>query len=494
MSFFEELKRRNVFRVGIAYLIVAWLTLQVTDIVVPILELPDAFSKGVLLLLVIGFPITLIMAWAFELTPEGVKKEKDVDRSASITRHTGRKLDFIIIGVLAAAVVIFALDKFVWTEDPGYAATVSTDQQTIAVLPFVNMSSDEEQEYFSDGLTEELLNLLARIPQLRVTSRSSAFFYKGKDIRIADVGRELGVGHVLEGSVRRSGDTIRITAQLINVATDAHVWSDTWDRTFRDVFVIQDEIAQSVVDELRLRLVGEGPNAAATDPEAYGLYLRATQLTRNRSVDNLRQAEEMLGAALAIDPTFASAWIALGRTVWASAAVGMRSSEEAVVLAREAVNNALALDPEDGRAHALLATIAVSGELDIATGSREIQIALSKSPNDIGVLVSASTLAIRTGRFSEAFELLEKIELIDPLREDSGAAFGDRNGYTLTFDGLEQQPFQFVPDYTTNPFDNGGFTLGGVVSDVIVNVVFAQFEYVIPSYTLQYSVIVSPPL
>ena len=236
MSLFSELKRRNVFRVGIAYLIVAWLTLQVTDIVVPILELPDVFDRGVLLLLAIGFPFALIFAWAFEMTPEGVKKEKDVDRAVSITQHTGRKLDFIIIGVLTVAVAIFALDKFVWTE--------SVAPKTIAVLPFVNMSDDSEQEYFSDGLSEELLNLLAQIPELRVTSRTSAFSFKGKDATIAEVGRTLDVEHVLEGSVRRSGDTIRITAQLINVSTDTHVWSDSWDRDFQDVFVIQDEIAE----------------------------------------------------------------------------------------------------------------------------------------------------------------------------------------------------------------------------------------------------------
>ena len=209
MSFFRELKRRNVFRVAIAYLIAAWLILQVTDIVVPILELPNAVGKAVLLFISVGFVISVILAWAYELTPEGVKLEKDVDRSQSITHLTGRKLDFFIIGILATAVAFFALDKFVWNVRTVPTETASTTQQAIAVLPFINISADEDQEYFSDGLTEELLNLLARIPQLRVTSRSSAFYYKGKDFRIADVGRELGVGHILEGSVRRSGKTIR---------------------------------------------------------------------------------------------------------------------------------------------------------------------------------------------------------------------------------------------------------------------------------------------
>ena len=206
MSFFDELRRRNVFRVGIAYLLVAWLVLQVTDNIAPIFELPNVFNRGVLLLLAIGFPIALIFAWAFELTPEGVKKEKDIGRAVSITQHTSRKLDFIIIGVFTVAVAIFVLDKFVWAESDAPTVTATNAQQTIAVLPFVNMSDDSEQEYFSDGLSEELLNLLAQIPELRVTSRTSAFSFKGKDVTVPEVGRALDVEHVLEGSVRRSGE------------------------------------------------------------------------------------------------------------------------------------------------------------------------------------------------------------------------------------------------------------------------------------------------
>ena len=274
MSFFEELKRRNIIRVGTAYLVVAWLTLQVTDIVAPILDLPGVFSRNVLLILVIGFPLVLILAWLFELTPEGVKREIDVDRSVAISTRSTRKFDAGIIAVLAVAVTLFALDKFVW--DQGLSTNAA--RQSIAVLPFVNMSSDAEQEYFSDGLTEELLNLLARMPELSVTSRSSAFYYKGKEIKIADVGRELGVAHILEGSVRRSGETIRVTAQLIQVETDTHLWSSTWDRKLEDIFVIQDEISQAVVRELKVRLVGDAPRSDTTDPEAYRLYLQAMHI------------------------------------------------------------------------------------------------------------------------------------------------------------------------------------------------------------------------
>ena len=193
MSFVSELKRRNVFRAGIAYLVVAWLVLQVADLVLDNVPAPSWVMQFFLLAAAIGFPVALLLAWAFEMTPEGVKREADVDRTQSITQSTGRNLDFTVIGILVVAVALFALDKFVWTDSTENART---SPPSIAVLPFVNMSSDKEQEYFSDGLAEELLNLLAKIPELQVTSRSTSFFYKGKDIKIADVGREIGRAHV----------------------------------------------------------------------------------------------------------------------------------------------------------------------------------------------------------------------------------------------------------------------------------------------------------
>ena len=217
-SIWGELKQRNVVRVAVAYTVVAWLLLQVADVILNNIDAPNWVFQTILLVLAIGFPLALVLSWAFELTPDGIKKEKNVVRSEPRNQVAGRKLDFLIIGVLTIALAMFALDKFVWTEPTVPASTINSEQRKIAVLPFVNMSSDEEQEYFSDGLAEELLNLLASIPELKVTSRSSAFFYKGKDTKIADIGRELDVDHVLEGSVRRSGNTVRITAQLIDVS------------------------------------------------------------------------------------------------------------------------------------------------------------------------------------------------------------------------------------------------------------------------------------
>ena len=339
MSLVDELKRRHVFKVAVAYLAVAWLVLQVVNIVSPILELPAVFERGVLVALAIGFPIALVFAWALELTPDGVRRDTTADRG-SAPRSTGKTLNAVIIGVLSVAVALFTLDRFVWTEANPPEETIEGDQQKIAVLPFVNMSDDPEQEYFSDGLSEELLNLLAQIPELRVTSRTSAFSFKDKDVTIPEVGRALGVDHVLEGSVRRSGGKIRITAQLIEVTEDAHVWSDTWDRDFSDVFTIQDEIAASVVGALKVKLLGEVPRAAETTPDAYELYLQASFLTEQGTPASFRQAEAINRQVLDIDPGFAPAWTQRASIYLTGVAFGAWESAEATPLAREAACSA----------------------------------------------------------------------------------------------------------------------------------------------------------
>ena len=264
MSFFAELKRRNVVRVGIAYAIAAWIILQATDVIGEILDLPQWGGKLILLMLGVGFVISLFLAWAFELTPEGLKRESEVDRDSSITRVTGRKLDRAIIVVLALALAWFAWDKFSGggapSARPETAAATATEpeapsaekavDQSIAVLPFINMSADADNEYFSDGLSEELLNLLAQVEGLKVAARTSTFKFKGSDADIAEIGEKLNVATVLEGSVRKAGDQVRITAQLIMVDDGFHLWSENYDRRLDNIFEVQDEIASAIVDAL----------------------------------------------------------------------------------------------------------------------------------------------------------------------------------------------------------------------------------------------------
>ena len=294
MSIFQELKRRNVFRIGIAYVVLSWVMLQVTDVVVPILSLPDWVARLVLFLLVIGFPFALFFAWVYELTPEGIKREKDVDRSQSITGKTGRKLDRFIIGVLVIAVAVLLLERFTGevsdddaTQAPQQIASEPIDSdsvaslqdapgndKSVAVLPFVNMSDDEQNEYFSDGISEELLNVLVG---LRVPSRTSSFTFKDSTLKVSDIGRELGVDNVLEGSVRKAGNRIRVTAQLIDVDTDTHLWSETYTRELDDIFAVQDEIAHAIVSALKVTLSGREEQALDQRPtdniEAYNQYL-----------------------------------------------------------------------------------------------------------------------------------------------------------------------------------------------------------------------------
>ncbi|NND45046.1 MAG: tetratricopeptide repeat protein [Xanthomonadales bacterium] len=429
MTLFAELKRRNVFKVGIAYLVMAWLVMQVADVILNNVAAPGWIFHVILLLLGIGFVLALFFAWEFELTPEGLKKEKDVDRSQSITHVTSQKLNYLIIGMLVLALGYFAFDKFVLSGARDAALVEATTQAlteqaaeapvdespSIAVLPFVNMSSDEEQEYFSDGLSEELLNLLARIPDLRVTSRSSAFYYKGKDIKIAEVGRELNVANVLEGSVRKSGNQIRVTAQLIRVSDDVHLWSESYDRSLDDIFAIQDEIAAHVVEQLKVELLGEAPQATETDPEAYALFLQGRAASRLHSEQSYENAIEFLKASLAIDPDYAPSWANLSSVYVNQVSRGIRSFEEGYDLAFEATQRALAADPVHAPAIAQLGWITAYHDHDLAAAAKHYERALALEPGNLPVLANASGLAMDLGRLDQAIAMMEFVVARDPV-------------------------------------------------------------------------------
>ena len=423
MSLFAELKRRNVFRVGLAYVVLSWLLLQVGDTLAPALHLPEWINSALAFFLILGFPLAIFFAWAFELTPDGLKLEKNVDRDASITPVTGRKLDRTIIAIL-----VVALGYFVWQSQkaPTVDEIVETaaGQESIAVLPFENMSSDDEQEYFSDGLTEELLNLLAKIPELKVTSRTSAFFYKGKDIKLSDVGRELDVDHILEGSVRKSGKKIRITAQLIEVENDTHLWSDTWDRDLDDVFVIQDEIAKKVVDELRVQLLGELPHAVTTDGDTYSLFLQARHTINQRTYESLLRGEELVDEAIRIDPEYAPAWVLKAHIHSQQGDVGARLPNVALPMAREAVNRALQLDPQSSAAHALLGDIKYSYERDFAGAGADFERALELDPFDVDALYQSGVYYASIADFEKALELALRAHERDPLHMPNHSTLG----------------------------------------------------------------------
>jgi TolB-like protein/cytochrome c-type biogenesis protein CcmH/NrfG len=348
MPFIAELKRRNVFRVGAAYAIVAWLLIEVASVVLPTFEAPGWVMKVLTFLVILGFPLALILAWAFELTPEGLKREAEVDRTESTTHTKGRKLDFAIIGLLAIAVVYFAVDKFVLQTGPIPAAESTGQVKTIAVLPFANMSGDPEQEFFSDGISEELLNVLAKVKGLQVTSRTSAFAFKGKDISIPEIAEKLGVEHVLEGSVRMAGDRVRITTQLIEVSTDSHLWSESYDRNLSDIFAVQDEIAKEVGEALKVALLGADSKPVRTSSETsidiYSDYLLARQKLTNPNRETLAAAKRLLKSVIERDPEYAPAYAALADTFYRMGDWGMILRSEASSRIVPLAEKALSLD------------------------------------------------------------------------------------------------------------------------------------------------------
>jgi TolB-like protein len=304
MKVVSELKRRNVLRMAVLYAVAAWLVMQVAEVIIGLANLPEWIGPAVLGMLVIGFPIALIVSWFYEITPEGISLEKDVDAADSITHVTGRRIDFIVISLLCAAVILFGYDKW-WTAPPS--------GRSIAVLPFVNMSGDDNNEYFSDGISEEILNLLAKTSGLRVTSRSSAFTFKGQNIDVPTIAAKLNVAHILEGSVRKSGNQIRVTAQLIEVSTDTHLWSETYDEELKNVFAIQDEIAAAVVKKLKVILLDETSASIDINPEAYDLYLQARYVGAKGSTEAYEQAGVLYRQALAIDPSYTAAWAGMAQ-------------------------------------------------------------------------------------------------------------------------------------------------------------------------------------
>jgi TolB-like protein/Flp pilus assembly protein TadD len=414
-SLFAELRRRNVLRAGAFYAAAAWLLVQIATQVFPFYDLPSWAVRWVIGALACGFPFWIAFAWFYEFTPEGLKRESEVEPHESITHHTGRKLDFAIIGVLAVAVVLLVTDRFVLHHGVNDEAAIPVTEHSIAVLPFVDMSSGKDQEYFSDGISEELLNLLAKIPQLQVTARTSSFSFKGKEVAIPEIAHALHVANVLEGSVRKSGNAVRITAQLIRAGTDTHLWSQTYDRKLDDIFAIQDEIAADVVKQLKLTLLGAAPKVRATDPEAYALYLQAGQLGRQFTAEAFQRSDALYRKVLAIDPRYAPAWHGLSRNFCLETGQGILPGKEGFAQAREAAMKALVIDPDYAPAHAQLGWIAIYDDNDLAGAAQHSARALALDPADPSALTASATLLQSLGRLDEALALDEALVRRDPV-------------------------------------------------------------------------------
>lgn len=439
MSLFEELKRRNVFRVAVLYIVSAWLILQVTEVAVTLLELPIWSGKLVFMLVALGFFPALMFSWMYELTPDGLKRDRDLDRAQSIAQTTGRKVDALIVIFGALAVVTILVDRILPEKSAAPLATSASNAATatpkrdtasardssIAVLPFVNMSSEDAQEFFSDGISEELLNVLAQLPGLRVAARTSSFQFKGQNRDIGEIAETLGVAHVLEGSVRKSGDKLRITAQLIKADDGFHMWSDTYDRELTDIFAIQEDIARAVAGELQVQLGLAGDNQRAVSPQiieaanprAYEAYLQGRQLINRRGKDNLEKAVAELERSLRLDSNFAPAHaqlvIAIALLMRSPETYGDLSLAQVVERAAPHLERALELAPDLAEAHGANALLEASrSRHTIAIEHARKALAINPSYVDARNWMNSALEA--SGRFTESVPSQEELYRLDP--------------------------------------------------------------------------------
>ena len=421
-NFFGELRRRNVYKVAIAYGVVAWLLMQVASQIFPFFEIPNWAVRLVVLLLVIGFPVAVILAWAFELTPEGIKRAEDVDLSKSVTRKTGRKLDFFIIAVLLLVIAALLFQRI----HPNVSPAVSSSlEKSIAVLPFENLSANQENAFFADGVQDEILTDLAKIADLKVISRTSVMQYKNTSSRnLPEIAQALKVAHVLEGSVQRSANHVRVSAQLIDARNDTHVWAEKYDRDLADVFAIQSEIAEKIADQLQAKLSPKEKSAMnerpTSDMVAYDLYLRAKELLYDSDVNLPRRREDefkavqLLDQAVARDPAFLFAHCQLARTHDDIYFYNFDHTEKRLALAETSVRAAIRLRPDSGETHLAQAIHFYRGYLNYDRAREELAEAQHTLPNNAQIFAYLGYVERRQGRWDEAITSLEHSVELDP--------------------------------------------------------------------------------
>lgn len=449
---FSELKRRNVVRVALAYIVLGWVVLQVGDVLFDMFETPAWVGKTLAALLLLGFPFACIFAWAFEMTPEGVKRTEEVDRSESITHSTGKKLNLVIIGALVFAVGYLMWERQASVDDDG--ELVAEIDRSIAVLPFVNMSSDEEQEWFADGLTEEILNSLARTPDLLVASRTSSFQYKGQNEDISVIAAALGVAHVLEGSVRRGGDRLRVTAQLIRASDGFHLWSETFDRDPEDVIEIQEDVAFEIANALKTAMDPEAlakmVSSGTASVAAYEAYLEGHALdvnsTETGNISNWRRAMDAYSRATELDPTFALAhwkqanyWATQFSITQIGSELSNLSVEEDFANYSAAID--AAIEYEDNAALALkFKADKALNEFRFNDAQRFFEAYLEAYPNDVEGLISLLSFY---GNFSDRQSARPYVaHTIEKSRDDAFRVNGLLN--TLLFLGFEEEAVELA--------------------------------------------------
>src|SRR6266487_2835956 len=441
-NFFAELKRRNVVRMAGLYLVGAWLLTQVASTVLPMFGAPDWLPRSIVSLLAIGFVPALIFSWVFELTPQGLKRDEDVPPEESIAPQTARRMNRMIIAVLVLALGYFAFDKFVLTPRRDAALVAATEKsvaarpsaepksaasaKSVAVLAFANLSDDKGSEYFSDGISEELLTVLQKIPGLHVAARTSAFSFKGKNATAQEIGEKLGVSNLVEGSVRKSGSIVRITARLSRAATGEQLWSESYNRDLKDVFAVQSEIAQTIVMQLRGKLgdaAAERGQAAVrggtTNPEAYQPFLQGRYYLNRFSVAYFDKARVFLVRACQLDARFPLAWAAMSQvwtlqTAWSDKLTRVEFAA-GLAHAREIAKRALQLDPDLPEALTARFSIQFLYDYDWRGGAETIRRAQALAPSDPVILISAAQVAAIFRDYAGAVDLARQAVALDPV-------------------------------------------------------------------------------
>jgi adenylate cyclase len=466
--FLEQLKHRNVIRVGILYLLVCWLILDPVHVVFHMLEVPAWANRLVVVLMAVGFPAVLLFAWVYEITPEGLKPTVEVEPSRSIRKQTGQRLNRAIFAVMAVALTYFVVDKFwlsqhITTEQPATtaasvalgtapAATAISDK-SVAVLPFLDMSEKKDQEYFADGMSEEVINMLTKIQDLRVPARTSSFYFKGKSEDIPTIARRLMVANVLEGSVRKYGNHLRVTAQLVRADSGYHLWSQTYDRDLHDVFEVQDEIANAVVQALQISLMG-GPltrqKGGTENLEAYLLYLRAAKENSAYSATALNEARKHAEQAIKLDPGFILAWTMLGWINVNLAQLRELPVRDGYERARELGQHALQLNPDLAEAHLLLGYIYRTYDWDWAAAQSEARQGLALNPKTWYSLQFNGQVAASIGDWDDAERYLRQVLVNDPLNPQTLWDLGTtlyRAGRFAAAETEYRKLIELVPDY-----------------------------------------------
>src|SRR5437762_1278536 len=418
-NFLAELKRRNVYKVGIAYIVAGWALSQGIAQVFPVFDIPNWIIRLIVLLIILGLPIALVLSWMFEITPEGIKRTAAADAFGQHSR--GHTWIYIVIVAAAFSIGLFFLGRYsAGNKESGLppAAAGSLPQKSIAVLPFDNLSRDPDNAYFAEGVQDEILTRLAKVADLKVISRTSTQHFKSAPENLRDIAKQLGVTNTLEGSVQKAADQVRVNVQLINAMTDAHVWADTYDRKLTDIFAVESEIAKTIAETLQARLTGSEKSSIAktptVNPEAYELYLKGRFFWNKRTGDDLRKSIEYFNQAIAKDPNYALAYVGLADSYLLLSSYAAVSQADSLPSARSALKRALELDDSLAEAHAssgLLATL----ELDLDRGIDELKRAVELKPNYATAHHWLALAHLTLAQFDSAISEAKRAIELDPL-------------------------------------------------------------------------------